>query len=964
MANAGPDTNNTDFFVTIGAQRSLDFNQEIWGQLVRGFDVLKTINNVPTTLNSDGSTHSPVTPVFITSASIVQDTTDQVLTIKAPAGQSSNITVTVNDGHGGTDSKSFTATAVADSFNDPPFLGPVPNITTTQGSPVTFTLTGMDLENDPLMFEALEQDGTTTNANVQVSGANVTVTPNAGFTGTINLLVGVADQGATSRGSAGTNVFDTQKMTVSVLTVTGRPITVRPNQAINNAVVAVLNNAPSTAQASQFSAAIDWGDGTTTAGGVVSGANGTFLVTGTHTYTTTGTFVSKITVTDNGNPSGVPAATASTTNSVSVITTDAPIHAQATNLSAAEGLSTGNVTVAGFTSDDPTVQAADFTASINWGDGSSSQVTPVAGPNFGFNVISSHTYAKANTYTVTTTITHTNVPSGVTGSTAAPQGTATVTTRVQAQGGNITVGLGTAINGGTIATFTDADTSVTANSFSAAIDWGDGTKTPNATIVARNDGSGLFNVNGTHTYTTAGTFTATVTITELAPPTGATAETVTAQNTITVAQRLTAQGGAITAGAGVPLSGATIATFQDLDTTAPTSNFTTTIDWGDGTTTAGVVTGGVGSFNVTGSHTYSTVGTFTANVTITELTAPNGTPPETVTATNTISVVTPVAVTGQSFTVNAGTALTDALVATFTASNTAAQASDFNASINWGDNTTTSGTVASFGGGTFGVTGSHTYASPGTFSTVTTVTVANGEAGTVGSSASGTGTITVVPGPTATQRFVIKLYEDLLGRPPDLQALNTVTALLDQGKLTRATAAQFVTSSREYDAFHLNQLYGQLLGKDASGNPRVADGPAQTAFVNFLQNGGRWEDVERTTLASQEYFSNHGSTNDAFVSAAYMDVLNRPADNVGKSDALAKLGINGTRDQLATTLITSAEGRQARVTDLFQTMLNVSDPTQAQAFLKTLPATDTDVQLVDAVAASDQNFQKAQSSSL
>ena len=40
MANSGKDTNGSQFFVTIGPQRHLDFNHTIFGQLVRGRDVL------------------------------------------------------------------------------------------------------------------------------------------------------------------------------------------------------------------------------------------------------------------------------------------------------------------------------------------------------------------------------------------------------------------------------------------------------------------------------------------------------------------------------------------------------------------------------------------------------------------------------------------------------------------------------------------------------------------------------------------------------------------------------------------------------------------------------------------------------------------------------------------------------------------------------------------------------------
>jgi nitrate reductase NapE component len=47
-------------------------------------------------------------------------------------------------------------------------------------------------------------------------------------------------------------------------------------------------------------------------------------------------------------------------------------------------------------------------------------------------------------------------------------------------------------------------------------------------------------------------------------------------------------------------------------------DFVATINWGDTTTTAGVVSGGAGVFSVSGSHTYSVAGPFPVTVTLAE----------------------------------------------------------------------------------------------------------------------------------------------------------------------------------------------------------------------------------------------------------------------------------------------------------------------------------------------------------
>ena len=48
LANSGKDTDGSQFFVTVGPQRALDFDYTIFGQLLRGFDVLTNIGNVAT----------------------------------------------------------------------------------------------------------------------------------------------------------------------------------------------------------------------------------------------------------------------------------------------------------------------------------------------------------------------------------------------------------------------------------------------------------------------------------------------------------------------------------------------------------------------------------------------------------------------------------------------------------------------------------------------------------------------------------------------------------------------------------------------------------------------------------------------------------------------------------------------------------------------------------------------------
>ena len=60
-----------------------------------------------------------------------------------------------------------------------------------------------------------------------------------------------------------------------------------------------------------------------------------------------------------------------------------------------------------------------------------------------------------------------------------------------------------------------------------------------------------------------------------------------------------------------------VASFTDDNLTDTAGAFTATIDWGDGTTDTGTVTGSNGSFKVEGAHTYADEGFRQATVTVT-----------------------------------------------------------------------------------------------------------------------------------------------------------------------------------------------------------------------------------------------------------------------------------------------------------------------------------------------------------
>src|SRR5262245_48167140 len=117
---------------------------------------------------------------------------------------------------------------------------------------------------------------------------------------------------------------------------------------------------------------------------------------------------------------------------------------------------------------------------------------------------------------------------------------------------------GAALPGTTdVASFTDTDLTDTASSFTATIDWGDGTTTTNASIVGSN---GHFTVDGGHTYADENQFPALVTVTRTADN-----SQLLIPGTVPVADadNFTPHPVTITYTPNTPLTNVTVATFTD-----------------------------------------------------------------------------------------------------------------------------------------------------------------------------------------------------------------------------------------------------------------------------------------------------------------------------------------------------------------------------------------------------------------
>ncbi len=211
-AKAGDDTNDSQFFITEGPQRSLDFNHSVFGQLVEGEVVRDAISN--TSVNSP-TIGRPTNEVIIKSASVFSDAENGLLRLKGVAAGSALITVSIADTEGNTIQKTFNVTVAPDTVNSYPFLNPVADVTTSVGTPVNIQLSATDVEGDAVTFDAQKVGSVNYTLNTNSTTGLVTVTPPAGFSGSFDVRVRVKSPTAPT-GASDPDPFDTQLVTVTV----------------------------------------------------------------------------------------------------------------------------------------------------------------------------------------------------------------------------------------------------------------------------------------------------------------------------------------------------------------------------------------------------------------------------------------------------------------------------------------------------------------------------------------------------------------------------------------------------------------------------------------------------------------------------------------------------------------------------------------------------------------------------
>jgi hypothetical protein len=485
-----------------------------------------------------------------------------------------------------------------------------------------------------------------------------------------------------------------------------------------------------------FTATIAWGDTNTSPGTITPSAGGGFDVSGTHTYAEDGSDTVTVLITDTADGDTVAPTTTATIGEQSLSLT-------AENFSVPEN-SSAPVLVATASDPGSPDPGSDFTSTINWGDGSAptaGTVTATGGGNF--NITGSHVYADEGTHTVTTTFFETSQAAF---GTVSASGTGTVTEADVLNNGVITLPSGVFVEGQAIPTTTQVATfsdpgypTNSASDFNALINWGDGTAPTAGTVVAL--GGGDFAVQGGHTYKEEGPYTLAVLVTDNAPGTAS----LTITGTVDILNApLTGTAVTLHGTEGAPLTNVDVATFVDADPLGDPNDMVATINWGDGTVTAGTVVqdaqippGGGTMFHVEGSHTYTEelAATYPVTVTITDRGDDDSLPLDspfvsTTTVASTAQIVqSPLLPVANSLVSTEGTPIPAGThLATFTDTGGADPIGDYTATLNWGDGSGVhpAGVIA-LGQGNFAVVsnGAFTYPDEGRFALTIAVTDAD-----------------------------------------------------------------------------------------------------------------------------------------------------------------------------------------------------------------------------------------------
>jgi hypothetical protein len=215
------------------------------------------------------------------------------------------------------------------------------------------------------------------------------------------------------------------------------------------------------------------------------------------------------------------------------------------------------------------------------------------------------------------------------------------------------------------------------------------------------------------------------------------------------------------------------------------------------------------------------------------------------------------------------------------------------------------------------------------------------------------------PTARANQRFVDRVYGDLLDRPAYSGELLLYAPLLNRGAWTRTQVARAILTGVDY-RIHLVQRWHLALLR------RAADLPRLMRCVQFLGAGGAVVRLKEMLLSLPEYFINRGGdTNAGFLQALYRDVLQRvigPAELEAESRQL-QAGV--ARGAVVWRVLASAEAQRALVRGWHHLLLRrPAGPARMVTYVGLLGQGKQEEEVLADLVGSDEYFALAQAEDL
>lgn len=261
-----------------------------------------------------------------------------------------------------------------------------------------FRVPVLNLPSSPITVNATGPQGATvtyTATGTEPDDASATPTVNCTPTSGSTFPIGTTTVNCTASDAANPPDTTTGSFSVvvqPVITASGTKVTATEGSPFSGVVATGTTDGIT----GSLSASIDWGDGSNSTVSVTPAPDGTYSVSASHTYAEEGTDTITVTITDN-NGDTANATSSATVNDAALTLT----HFLASPLTHhGAGLATT------FTDADPNGQVSDYTATINWGDGTTKTVQVVKNPvGKGFALAGLHQYAQKGTYNITLTVT-------------------------------------------------------------------------------------------------------------------------------------------------------------------------------------------------------------------------------------------------------------------------------------------------------------------------------------------------------------------------------------------------------------------------------------------------------------------------------------------------------------------------------------------------------------------------------